>query len=81
MKNSNNLSKPNEFQATVIKVAPGKNISAKTIIVDLIIFGVFLIVIYLFLPVQLGGTKTYVITAGTSMLPDFERGDLIITKE
>ena len=51
------------------------------ILLDLVIFGIFLYLLFLFLPVQLGGSKTYAILSGTSMEPNFSNGDLVVLKE
>ena len=42
---------------------------------------VLLTLTWMFLvPVQLGGTASYVVTEGTSMLPDFEADGLVVTR-
>ena len=76
-----NNAKPMKTNTTNLKVKPENKKSGFSLIFDLLILGAFLYLLVLFLPSQLGGTKTYVITAGTSMLPDFVRGDLVITKK
>jgi len=47
---------------------------------DFVIFPALALVVYLGLPAQWGGTNSYIVIRGDSMLPTYETGDLVVVR-